>query len=272
MSTKVSIIIPCYNNESTVLETLDAVYNQSFANIEVILVNDGSSDHSETVIASFLKKRPDLIYLKQENQGPSAARNFGSSVATGEFLVFLDADDKIHPDYIALCVDEFNADPTLDLVYSNSEFFENQTGIYYLYDYNPVTLLGQNCFPIVAMIRLKSFIDIGKFDVQLNIAEDWEMWIRYTSKFPKVKKIEQTLFFYRKRSSKDSISDLNKNENIIDDAHLYIYQKHYNLYKGMGWHIINLLSSRLEYLKYKDKYYNEWFRRFFYWLRGKKRS
>ncbi|WP_400261672.1 glycosyltransferase [Sphingobacterium sp. SG20118] len=267
MDSKVSVIVPCFNNSKTIVETLDSVFNQKYNNIELIIVNDGSIDDSELVILEYKKGFKDLIYVKQENGGPSSARNKGATLATGEFVVFLDGDDRIHQDYISLCVNEFLNQPALNLVYSNSEFFEAATGAYVLLDYDPITIMIYNCIPIVSMIRLSSFNEIGQFDESMRIAEDWEMWIRYTRKFPKVKKINQSLFFYRKRFSKDSISDINTLDKTIDEAHLYIYQKHYSIYKEMGWNIIDLLASRREYLKFKNKYYNEWFRKIFYWVR-----
>ncbi|WP_343565955.1 glycosyltransferase family A protein [Sphingobacterium sp.] len=269
MSHLVSIIIPCYNNADTIRETLDSVYNQSYKNIEVIVVDDGSLDNSGERIRERQIQNPNLILLTQENSGPAAARNYGASISTGHYLVFLDGDDKIHTDYISTCVGCFEQDPTLDLVYPVTELFENEEGIFNLADFDPQTILTQNCFPIVAMIRKKDFLENGQFDEKLRIAEDWEMWIRHTRKFPNVKKIQKTLFFYRKRATMNSISDLNKINNIIDDAHLYVYNKHYALYREVGWDIIDLLSSRREYLKYKNKYYNQWFKKLFLFFTGK---
>lgn len=270
MNTKVSVIIPCFNNESTILETLESVYGQSYSDIEVIVINDGSTDDSEKVIATFLEEKTDLVYLKQSNKGPSAARNFGSRIANGQYLIFLDGDDLLHKDYISICVNAFEKNDQLDLVYSDSELFENESGNYNLARFDEITILTQNCFPIVAMIRSESFRDIGQFDENLRIAEDWEMWIRYTHKYSNVKKIDMSLFFYRKRYIKNSITDLNKLNNIMDDAHLYIYNKHYNTYKSVGWNIINLINTRQTYSKYKDKYYNVWYRKLFYLFNKKK--
>ncbi|WP_418361114.1 glycosyltransferase family 2 protein [Sphingobacterium detergens] len=270
MSHLVSIIIPCYNNADTIQETLDSVYNQTYKEFEVIVVNDGSQDQSVEKIKEYQARYPSLVLLNQENNGPSAARNYGFSIAKGYFVVFLDGDDKLHEEYLSSCIAVFQAEAKMDLVYTESELFDNECGIYTLSPYDPITILTENCFPIVAMIRASSFKDIGLFDEKLRIAEDWEMWIRYTRRYQHVKKIPRELFFYRKRKNKSSISDLNKENNIIDDAHLYIYTKHYTLYKEQGWHILDLIKTRRAYLKFRDKYYNEWFRKFFYKLTGKK--
>ncbi|WP_223582063.1 glycosyltransferase family 2 protein [Sphingobacterium sp. GVS05A] len=270
MSHLVSIIIPCYNNADTIQEALDSVYNQTYKEFEVIVVNDGSQDQSAEKIREYQESYAELIFLNQDNRGPSAARNYGASIAKGHYIIFLDGDDRLHEEYISTCIDHFESDATLDLVYSVTELFENESGVFFLAEYDPKTILIQNCFPITAMIRRKDFFANGQFDEKLRIAEDWEMWIRHTREFPNVKKIDRKLFFYRKRVTKDSISDLNKVNNTIDDAHLYIYNKHYQLYREAGWHIIDLLSSRREYLKYKKKYYDQWFKKVFRWVKGVK--
>jgi len=96
----VSVIIPAYNAAVFIGETLTSVFNQSYSNYEVIVVNDGSTDTAELekVLAPF---RGRLVYLEQENKGPSAARNSAIGKARGEFVAFLDSDDTWLPDYLA---------------------------------------------------------------------------------------------------------------------------------------------------------------------------
>lgn len=266
----VSIIIPTFNNRSTIQETLDSVYKQSYANIEVIVVDDGSTDGVMDEVLKYTYEKPSHKIISQTNKGPSSARNLGFENSRGEFLVFLDADDTIARTYIEECVNIFLGKPHLGIVFAETHLMESQTGVFNLANYSPTTIMQQNCFPISAMIKAELFREIGLFDTNLYYGEDWEMWIRYTQRNDQIYKIEKPLFFYRKRFSKDSITDLNTVDNISDDAHLYIYNKHYAVYKSMGWNIINLLDSRIEYLKYKKKYYGEWYRKLTYWIMGKK--
>lgn len=266
----VSIIIPTFNNQSTIANTLSSVYEQTYSDIEVIIVDDGSTDDSRNVIPEYIQDKPFSRLISQINKGPSAARNLGFESSNGEYLVFLDADDIIAPTYIEECVRKFQATPSLGIVFSQTHLIDDQVGVFQLADYSPTTIMQQNCFPISAMIKAAIFREIGLFDTNIRYGEDWEMWIRYTQKNDYIYKIEKPLFFYRKRFTKDSISDLNSLRNISDDAHLYVYCKHYERYKSMGWDILSLITSRTEYLKYKRKYYGEWYRKLVYWLMGKK--
>src|SRR5690606_3223234 len=266
----VSIIIPTFNNRSTIRETLESVYDQTYSNIEVVIVDDGSTDGSMDDILAYIHEKPSCKLLTQLNQGPSSARNLGFENSTGTYIIFLDADDILASTYVEECINAFLSHPTLGIVYAQTHLIERQIGVFNLSDYSPTTIMHQNCFPICAMIKADIFRKIGMFDTNLRYGEDWEMWIRYTQENNRIHKIERPLFFYRKRLSKDSISDLNRLENVSDDAHLYIYNKHYSTYKAMGWDIITLINSRKENQKYKHKYYGEWYRKLAYWVMGKK--
>jgi glycosyltransferase involved in cell wall biosynthesis len=94
----VSVIIPVYNSEKTITETIISGLNQTYKNIEIIIINDGSTDSSEKEILSFNDQR--LIYIYQENQGSPIAKNIGLSIAKGKYIQFLDSDDILSPDKI----------------------------------------------------------------------------------------------------------------------------------------------------------------------------
>ena len=94
---KISIIVPVYNCAKYIKKCLDSLINQTFKNIEIILVNDGSTDNSEEIIQSYDDNR--IVYVKQKYQGPSAARNLGIDLAKGEYIGFVDSDDWIDADY-----------------------------------------------------------------------------------------------------------------------------------------------------------------------------
>ena len=97
-SSLVSIILPCYNASSYIKETIGSVLDQTFQNFEIIVINDGSTDSSSSIIETI---KDDRIHLgEQENQGVSSSRNNGIALAKGEFIVFLDADDLLHPSFL----------------------------------------------------------------------------------------------------------------------------------------------------------------------------
>jgi glycosyltransferase involved in cell wall biosynthesis len=98
----VSVIIPTYNFASFLPKAIDSCLNQTYQNLEIIVVDDGSTDHTREVVQGFKDK---IIYIYQDNQGVSAARNTGLELATGDFITFLDADDYLTEDSIQVRLD-----------------------------------------------------------------------------------------------------------------------------------------------------------------------
>ncbi|MDR2346350.1 MAG: glycosyltransferase [Planctomycetaceae bacterium] len=119
---KVSVIIPVYNVEKYLAECLDSAIRQTLHDIEIICINDGSTDHSAEILDEYVKKEPRMIVIHQKNSGPGPARNTGLDLARGEYTAFLDSDDIMKP---TLCEKTVN---TADL--------ENADMTYFLYDTN----------------------------------------------------------------------------------------------------------------------------------------
>ena len=118
MDKKISVIIPIYNAQSTIQRTLDSILNQTYNNIEVILVNDGSSDNSLKICNTYKEKDSRVIVIDKENGGPSSARNEGLKNATGFYVQFVDADDELDYTYTEKMISYFKAYKNLDLVIS----------------------------------------------------------------------------------------------------------------------------------------------------------
>ena len=261
----VSIVIPCYNNQDTIVETLDSIKNQDFSNFEIIIVNDGSKDNSEQIIkeysnASSLK----IDVINQENSGPSIARNNGAGRASGNYLLFIDADDKIAPTYISECLDVFKNKSDAIIVYSEIELFEAETGKWELKDFKLPDFLINNSIPICGMMETSKFKEIGGFDLNISFTEDWEMWIRFVEKYGEgVYKIPKPLFYYRKRHNQSSLTDTKGNNEYGEKCRLYIYNKHYDFYKKNGLSLETLFETRYKYFKIHKKYYNLWYKKLF---------
>ena len=105
----VSVVIPCYNAERWIIETLQSVRDQTWKNIEIIIVNDGSEDRSVELIKSF--ESSSLILIEQENKGQTAALNAGLAAAKGDYVQYLDADDLLHPDKIEIQIKRIIENP-----------------------------------------------------------------------------------------------------------------------------------------------------------------
>lgn len=110
----ISVIVPIYNVEKYLLKCLNSISEQTYKNLEVILVNDGSTDKSAIIAEKFAHRDKRFIYISKENGGLSSARNEGLKYATGEYIYFLDSDDWIQKDYLQAMVKEFDSE--IDIV------------------------------------------------------------------------------------------------------------------------------------------------------------
>jgi len=182
----VSVIIPAYNTAVYIRDALTSVFEQTFTDYEVIVVNDGSPDteEMEKVLAPYLDR---IIYLKQENRGPSAARNKAIEVSRGRFLALLDSDDQWMSDYLAVQLAMFTTDPSLDMVYPNALYFGNSVDagkefMDLLPSEGPVTfesIVAQRCNVMVSvMARREAIVSAGMFDESLHTSEDLDLWLR----------------------------------------------------------------------------------------------
>ena len=98
---KISVIVPIYNAAPYVAKCLEGILSQTYRNIEVILIDDGSTDRSAEICQAFAQKDPRIRFISQENQGVSATRNNGIALAEGEFIAFIDSDDEVCPEYLS---------------------------------------------------------------------------------------------------------------------------------------------------------------------------
>ena len=196
---RVSVVIPAYNAARWLPETLDSVLAQTAPPREVIVVDDGSSDDTEQVLAPF---RPRINYLKQKNGGPAVARNAGIRASSGEFIALLDADDLWRPDKLAKQLAVLDAHPDTGVVFSNYEPFGEPVGYRTGFERSPVLaqlekmriaddafLLKDDVFAALLqdlfswtstlLIRRTAIDEAGPFDEALRMsAEDWTMCLR----------------------------------------------------------------------------------------------
>ena len=127
MFPKVSVIIPVYNVEKYLEECLGSILNQTYINIEVICIDDGSTDASLHILQRCASKDERVIVLTQKNLGAACARNLGMSIAKGEYLLFLDSDDVFHPDMIRKAIDKAEKFES-DIVVFKAMSFDTVTG------------------------------------------------------------------------------------------------------------------------------------------------
>jgi glycosyltransferase involved in cell wall biosynthesis len=122
----ISVIIPVYNTEKYVEETINSVLDNAFKNYEIICVNDGSTDHSLNILNEYAGKYDHIKVVNQENKGLSAARNIGFRTAVGKYIYFLDSDDKISPDALGILYECLEKNQLDVLFFSGDSFYENE--------------------------------------------------------------------------------------------------------------------------------------------------
>ena len=236
MESLISIIVPCYNQAQYLDECLDSVLTQTYENWECIIVNDGSPDNTEEIALKWVTRDSRFIYIKKENGGLSSARNFGITKAIGEFILPLDADDRISNDYLHLGVNEFEKNETLKVVYARASKFGIEEGEWILPQYSLRLLCLKNMIFCSAFFRKSDWIKIGGYDEKLIYGiEDWDFWISLLKSGGTVKQINKICFYYRIKTD-SLVRRLNQDKLLFSYRHITI--KHIDLYvKEFGSYI-----------------------------------
>ena len=205
----VSVIVPAYNVSDYIAEALDSVFNQTFSDYEVIVVNDGCPDTErlEQVLAPY---RDRIVYIVQKNKGLSGARNTAIRAATGKYVALLDADDIWEPDYLAVQLDYLQRHPEVDLVSCNALIFGDRTygGRKFMEAFpsrGPVnfeSLVTRKCNLFVSVTAKRDVVaEAGLFDETLRSCEDYDLWLRLAAAGRRIGYHHQVLVRYRRRES-----------------------------------------------------------------------
>jgi glycosyltransferase involved in cell wall biosynthesis len=201
---RVSVVIPTFNYGRFIAEAIESVLRQTRAADEIIVVDDGSTDGTEAVVAAFGDK---VRYLRQENAGVCAARNRGVAESSGDVIAFLDADDIWHAEKIEKQLEKFAADGEIGLVHCGMREFDSETGeTLRLHaegmegDVADELLLWERTAIIgcgtAVMVSRKAFDEAGGFDTRLKVGEDWDLCYRIARRY-KVGFVPEVLVDYR---------------------------------------------------------------------------
>ena len=189
----ISIVIPLYNKERFIKETLDSVFNQSFTDYEIIIVNDGSTDSSVFIVNAIEDQR--ITVLSNQNKGVSHARNFGISKANSDLIALLDGDDLWEPNHLENLYNLYEKFPDCGLYATayNKKYFNGEkikasyNGLAKEYfgiieDYFSASIKDSIAWTSAVLIPMKTFRKVGVFDEEMRSGQDTDLWIRIALK------------------------------------------------------------------------------------------
>jgi glycosyltransferase involved in cell wall biosynthesis len=232
----VSVIIPAYNSEKFIEETILSVLQQTHKELEVIIIDDGSTDNQKDIILRYCRTDSRLHYYYQSNRGVSAARNYGFRISTGSYIAFLDSDDIWLPQNIFLKLQKFS-EGSYGIVHSDGQLIDEKSKPLegklegnegWLLDeilaWNATQIPG----PSSVLFKREVMEKVGLFDPALSTSADQDFFIRVSAVF-EVGRVKQPTWKYR-------IHDLNMHKNIrrMEQNVRYVYKKasENNLFKS----------------------------------------
>ena len=255
MSKKVSIIMPCYNQGKYVREAIESVLHQTYKNIEIVCVNDASLDNSNDIIQNILSElNPDnFIYINhKENKGVITTRNEAIEIATGEYILPLDADDTIEPTYVEKAVNILDENPDVGIVYCwvNNFWKDSKSQISKWEDFDISKELFLNSIVNTSMYRKSDFLLVGGYKSYMNKGwEDWDLWLSIIEKGFKAHLIKEVLFNYRRNFFNSRSNSAAKS---IDHLYRELLRHHTELYLNNDCFIDRVFNQNYQILLEKD--------------------
>jgi glycosyltransferase involved in cell wall biosynthesis/Flp pilus assembly protein TadD/ubiquinone/menaquinone biosynthesis C-methylase UbiE len=200
----VSVVIPCYNYARYLPEAVDSVINQTHQNLEVIIVNDGSTDNTREVAEILIAQNPGrkIRLVDQENSGqPAISRNRGIARAAGEYILCLDADDKIAPTMLERCLSLLESDGWIAIVYTDRQDFDGVDQVVRAGDYDFSQLKYANQISYCALFRREVWERVGGYRTNVKGCEDWDFWVAAGARGYLGRRIPEPLFQYRRHDT-----------------------------------------------------------------------
>ena len=249
---RVSVVIPTYNCAKFLGRTIDSALRQTYRDFEIIVVDDGSTDGTQALVAAYEES---VRYVYQPNQGASAARNAALSRASGEFIAYLDADDLWRPDKLSRQVEFLDAHSTCGFVHTEVSVIDEQDTVLHTC-FNQDTkrpipqgqcvrdlLLRSHIQTLTVVERRTAFDDAGKFDPRLPIAQDYLHWIGVGLQGYGVGYLPEPLGQYRWRAG----SLMSSQRRLLGDfVKIYeILSTEYGLERSQGPEIMQLVQAQL---------------------------
>lgn len=225
----VSIIMPCWNSGEYIEESIQSALAQNYPALELIIVDDGSTDAATISLLDSLH-HPLIKILRENHAGPSHARNRGIEAASGTYILPLDSDDLIEPAYVSRCVEVLEQQPRVGMVYCQADSFGHVHGPVLLPEFSPGLELYKNVIFNAAMFRKLDWQRTDGYDESLTMAlEDWDFWLSLLELGLTPYQLPEVYFHYRIHGQTRGHQPCDIKQ--WQDIHSYIYTKHSELYR-----------------------------------------
>lgn len=270
----ISIIIPTYNRAHLISETLDSIITQTYTNWECIIVDDGSTDHTEETVAEYIKKDARFQYhIRPDTHKPggNGARNYGFSLSKGEYINWFDSDDLMHPEKLEIQYNLLNSSPYIDFVISQTAFFNNSTDkIIGLWNKSIKSDDNLNDFILKKigwstsspLWRKSSILKNNlKFDERLKNGQDFKFHVEVLMLGLKFKAINENLTFNRVHQTQIKSKKNKSNSKAIIYRFIYNHKKELKTYtiSFVEEKLVNLIASLYRDKNFKQALQHSWF-------------
>lgn len=256
-----SIVIPCFNHGNYVAEAVDSALAQTWPKVEVVVVDDGSTDSATAAAVDRQGERPRVRALRVANGGLAAARNHGIAHSRGEFLLMLDADDVLAPTFLERTVPVLRADARVGIVYTDVEYFGARKGKWHTPEFDFVELLCRNLMVATSLYRRACWEAVGGYDATMRDGfEDWEFWIAIGERGFAGARVPEPLFRYRQHATSMLAATQKKRAEI----YRHIVRKHRDTFVR---HLEDVLT-RKDALFFEQLQAKYWYEHRFGWVVG----
>lgn len=237
----VSVVIPYYNLPEYVEETVTSVLNSTYKNVEIVIVDDGSTVSGSKKVLDRLSKLPQVKVFTKVNEGLARARNFGAARATGKYIAFLDADDMLEPGFLEKSVAVLEHYDNVHFVSAWLSYFGNGSGGWPTFNPEPPYLLVHNMVSCSIVVDRHSFLQNGKNDDRLVYGmEDWDMVVSLVASGCYGVVLPELLIRYRNRSNSMTRS-FTRAKRLF--SFKFIAEKHKKFYARYSSEVVHLLNA-----------------------------
>lgn len=237
----VSVVIPCYNMGEYIKETIDSVKSQTFKDFEIIVVDDGSDDPATVACLDTLAVDQTVRLYRTSNHGLSAARNNGIAMARGRYILPLDGDDLIAPDFLDKTVAVLDRYPEIRVVATDAQLFGAVNRVKRLPEFSVKRLLSENLLFATSLFRKSDWQAVGGYCTAMRFGwEDWEFWLAICKQDRHVVRLTEPIFLYRIREN-----SMNRSMTYLKKATmlLVIVVRHWESYLKYPGSLVTLITN-----------------------------